>query len=343
MRVRTHVRKFLYSCPPECMPLNLDKKGREKDLESAYRSLDEFQRRLYGGISAVPGMDLSKLPLVVSSENGAKDIFSSQIDYCIYPWLFSEVFPGIDSEQLDELCVVAQLGAESLIQMDKVMDGHLGPTSEVMLAVVLLGGQYKLAESIRRLAKIIDGKSPFWGRFDDLFREYIHITLEEKAMRSSEVPSLDDMERLGSGKAALSKTITAAMAEISGRRDLLPALDRSQDLFSTGYQLYDDIRDWRWDYENGQGSYLLKRAFKEFGIGYETARAMDSKELGIRLYSTDIVPDTLDLASGYLRRAEEVALRVGCFRWVSWIQLKRRRIEKLRSDLIGIRDRAVNR
>lgn len=325
--------------------MNLDKQGRKKDLESAYRFLDEFQRRLYEGISAVPGVDLSRLPLVILSEKGAKDIFSSQIDYCIYPWLFSEVFPGIDREQLDELCIVAQLGAESLIQMDKVMDGHLGPTSEVMLAVILLGGQYKLAESIRRLARIIDAKSPFWGRFDDLFREYIHVTLEEKAMRSPEIPTLDEMERLGSGKAALSKTITAAMAEISGRRDFIPALDRSQDLFSTGYQLYDDVRDWRWDYENGQGSYLLKRAFKEFGIGDEIAggRAMDSRKLGIRLYSTDIVPDTLDLASGYLSQAEEAALRIGCFRWVSWIQLKRRRVEKLRSDLIDIRDRAMKR
>jgi hypothetical protein len=325
--------------------LNLDKQSREKDLESAYRFLDEFQRRLYEGISAVPGVDPSMLPLVILSEKGAKDIFLSQIDYCIYPWLFSEVFPGIDREQLDELCIVAQLGAESLIQMDKVMDGHLGPTSEVMLAVILLGGQYKLAESIRRLARIIDGKSPFWGRFDDLFREYIYVTLEEKAMRSQEVPTLAEMERLGRGKAALSKTITAAMAEISERKDFLPALDRSQDLFSTGYQLYDDVKDWRWDYENGQGSYLLKRAFKELGIGDEIAggRTMDSKELGMHLYSTDIVPDTLDLASGYLSQAEEAALRIGCFRWASWIRLKLRKVEKLRSDLIDIRDRAVNR
>ncbi len=325
--------------------MNSDKQGREKDLESAYRFLDEFQRRLYEGISEVPGVDLSRLPLVILSEKGAKDIFSSQINYCTYPWLFSEVFPGIGREQLDELCIVAQLGAESLIQMDKVMDGHLGPTSEVMLAVIILGGQYKLAESIRRLARIIDGKSLFWGRFNDLFREYIHVTLEEKAMRSPEVPTLDKMERLGSGKAALSKTITAAMAEISRKGDILPALDRSQDLFSIGYQLYDDVRDWRWDYENGQGSYILKRAFKELGIGEEIAggRTMDSKELGMRLYSTDIVPDTLDLASGYLSQAEEAALPIGCFRWVSWIQLKRKRVEKLRSDLIDIKDRAMNR
>ncbi|HWQ18276.1 MAG TPA: hypothetical protein VN455_00740 [Methanotrichaceae archaeon] len=325
--------------------MNLDTQGREKDLESAYRSLDDLQRRLYEGISAVPGIDLSGMLLVIPSEKGAKDIFSSQIDYCIYPWLFSEVFPGIGREQLDELCVVAQLGAESLIQMDRVIDGHLSPTSEVVLAMVLLGGQYKLAESIRRLAKIIDGKSPFWSRFDDLFIEYIHMTLEEKAMRSPEVPTLDEIERLGSGKAALSKTITAAMAEISGRKDLLPALDRSQDLFSTGYQLYDDVMDWRWDYENGQSSYLLKRAFKELGIGDEIAqgKAMDSKELGKRLYSTDIVPDTLDIASDYISRAEETAIRIGCSRWVSWTRLKRKRVEKLRSDLIDIRNRAKNR
>ncbi|HWQ20823.1 MAG TPA: class 1 isoprenoid biosynthesis enzyme [Methanotrichaceae archaeon] len=329
------------------MKPSLEKQGRENDLKSAYRSLNEFQRRLYEGISAVPGMDLSGLPLIIPSEKGAKDIFSSQIDYCIYPWLFLDVFPGIDREQLDELCVVAQLGAESLIQMDKVIDGHLGPTSEVMLAVVLLGGQYKLAESIRRLAGIIDGKSPFWSRFDELFREYIHTTLEEKAMRSQEIPSLEEMERLGRGKAALSKTITAAMTEISGRRDLLPALDKSQDLFSTGYQLYDDVRDWRWDYENGQVSYLLKRAFKELGIIDEDeisgARSVDSDELGRRLFSTDIIPDTLDLASNYFSLAEEVVMGIGCRRWVSWIRTKRSKVEKLRSDLIDIKDRALIR
>ena len=47
---------------------------------------------------------------------------------------------------------------------------------------------------------------------------------------------------------------------------------------------------------------------------------MDSKELSMRLYSTDIVLDTLDLASCYLSQAKEAALRIGCFRWVSWIQ-----------------------
>lgn len=327
--------------------LNLNKQSRENDLESAYRSLDEFQRRLYEGISSIPGMDLSDLSLIIPSEKEAKDIFSSQIDYCIYPWLFLEVFPGIDRVQLGELCFVAQLGAESLVQMDKVIDGHLGPTSEVMLAVVLLGGQYKLAESVRRLAGIIDGKSPFWSRFDELFREYIYITLEEKTMRSLEIPSQEEMERLGSGKAALSKTITAAMAEISGRRDLLPALDKSQDLFSTGYQLYDDVRDWRWDYENGQSSYLLKRAFKELGITdeYEIsgARSVGPDELGRRLFSADIIPDTLDLASNYFRRAEDVATGTGCGRWASWIKMKRIKVEKLRSDLLDIRDRAQMR
>ncbi len=322
----------------------------KEEFDRVRKSLLEFHNDFYERILAVPGMKTLDLPLISQTSEGPLIIqtsdgkFSSSICYYFYPWLFSDAFPEIDKKDLDVLCEIAQLYAESLIEFDKVIDNQL-QYPEIMQTVTMISSQYKLSITIRKLAQLFDSTNPFWKRFDQLFSNYILQVLGEKTDISLKVPPLQEMERSAIDKVALAKIITAAMSELTGKKEILSKLEKSQDLFAVGYQLYDDVKDWRKDYRSGQYSYLLKKAFSEFCIVNETKdiKLPPTDDFGRHLFISDIIPDTLELAAVYLNRAEDVVIKINCSKWISWIELHKRNILNLRSDIIELRRREIDK
>lgn len=308
-----------------------------EELDPVCESLLEFENNFYQQILALPGMKSLELPMISRTAEGK---FSSNVSYYFYPWLFLDAFPDIDKKDLYVLCEVSQLYAESLIEFDKVIDNDY---PETIHAVVMISSQYKLSIVIRKLAQLFDNTNSFWKRFDQLFNNYVLQVLEEKTDKSLKVPQLQKMERSASDKVALVKTITVAMSELTGKKELLPMLEKSQDLFAVSYQLYDDVKDWHIDYRSGQYSYLLKKAFNEFCMVDVTndRRASLTQDFGRRLYLSEIIPDMLEQAATYINRAKEAVVEINCPEYISWIEWHKRNILKLRSDIIELRRRAI--
>lgn len=309
-------------------------------------SLGEVYNNLYKRVMSVPGRESSELPLVLKQGDDFVDQFSLEVNYSHYPLLFCDLFPELDEKKLPALCVISQLYAESQVQLDNFIDNQLHAQPDLMKTVILTGSQYKLAFAIRKLSELLGDSDFFWSRFDHFFGDYLCQILEEKTKEKYlELPSLQDMERSAIGKVSMVKIITAAMAELAGRKELLPALEESQDLFAIGYQLYDDVKDWKKDLTSSRYSYLLKKAFNEFEICVEIkeGKIPAPVDLGSPLYFSDLLPDTLELAASYIERAKSAVDGMDCPGWISWLEMQQNSILRLRLDLIEIRARAIER
>jgi hypothetical protein len=317
----------------------------ENELLSVYETLSEFQKDFYQNLFLIPKMNIDHLPLVLKTPGGYRDKFSLDINYHFYPWLFFDLFTKIGKKKLYTLCIIAQLFAEALVQIDKVIDNQVKKYSDVMKTIIILSSQYKLSSATRYLAQMFDSKSLFWNRFEQFYREYIRQVLEEKTDKCLDPPTIKKMEESAIGKVSLTKIITAAMAELSEKTSILPNLEKSQDLFFIGYQLYDDVKDWRRDYENGQYSYVLKKFFHKFNLAGDISAGhkIGTEDLGRRIHLSNILQDTLSMSAYYLERSEKSLDKIQCPKWIAWLQMQKQNILNLREDLIEIRDSAIER
>lgn len=317
----------------------------KKQFSLVSKSLEKLESDFYLPIMGIPTVDPNDLPLIFPTPSGFSDHYANRVNYFFYPWLFEDVFPGLKRETLDQLCIIAQLYAEAVIQIDKVIDYQLWNTSEVMKTLVIVSSQHKFASGIQRLSWLFGSDSPFWATYNRLLNDYVCQIFEEKTCKSLDVPSQSDMERHARNKVALTKILTAAMAELTGKKDVLPALEASQDLFSIGYQLYDDVKDWRIDYQNRQYSYFLKVAFESFDYQGRIADNdfPDINYLNRQLYISNFILSMLQLAADYMERAKEAVDGVNCPKWIQWIEVHQSHIQILKSDLSDLQDRAVER
>lgn len=322
--------------------INLD--DMSDGLNCVRQSLIKFQDEFYRGLLGIPGINLSDLTLVTPYDEGIRDDFLTGINYYFYPWLFSDAFQKIDKKKSEKLCFISQLGAESLIQMDKIMDDQLISSKDIMQFIVLLGYQYKFAISLKELAKLFGDNESFWSKFELLFVDYMHQLLKERADNTTKPMSLLEFEKSAAGKAALAKIITVAMGELADRTEIVPMIERSQDLFSIGYQLYDDIKDWEIDFKRGQYSYFLKKVIDEFSLIHEIANGSipNINDLKAHIYLSDVIIESLELAASYLDSAKEPISTIECPKWKSWIEKCKKSILRFRSDLLEIRNKTID-
>jgi hypothetical protein len=316
-----------------------------ESVAMVYQTLSRFQDTFYRRVLDVPGVNLADVPLVSQAPAGLRDRFSEEINYYLYPYSFCGAFPGISAAQLSELGIIAQLYAEYLIQLDKIVDGHLEKSSILTRTLVMLSGQRKHVELVCRLDALFPPHSPFWDYHQEYFYEYVDSELREKSRRGLSPYSEEEMRAIASGKVALAKTITAGMAVISGKWEAVDALHRSQDLFAVGYQLYDDVKDWRKDYEHGAYSQLIRRTIEHFGMeaAFAAGQRPCTGEFGRLLHCSRLSQATLLEASNYFESASQEVQVLDCPGWLNTIENNRQNVLRLRADLDELWQRALVR
>jgi squalene-hopene/tetraprenyl-beta-curcumene cyclase len=315
------------------------------DLGLLRQRVAEVHTRFYDGALGRFALTANAVPFLVSCPEGTTDRFNLDIDYFRYPLMFGEAFPGIPAAVMADMCLVAQLFAEALVGLDKVLDRQLRSDTQLIETVALLGSHHKLFHAMGVLHRHFQEASQFWTRFRELHAEYSACMVQEKLASGIDVPTIEAMERLCAGKVAMAKIITTALADLSGRWDRLSAAEASQDLYAVGYQIYDDVKDWRLDYERAQYSYLLRQAIRMLGLtGVVIAgRRPPADVFGGKLFTSGLVEDALERAEIYFQRAREAAAPLGCRAWLAWIGEMQARLVRLREDLVTLRARAEER
>ena len=238
------------------------------------------------------------------------------------PWLFWELFSGLDGEDFVNISEAGLCLALASVVMDHLVDEQVGGPG-----LMLLFHQALYEHGISRYREIFPFPSSFWAQFDRLSREYTTSLGEEVGAQSN--PSgfdFDTFARSASGKVSPMAITIAALAEATGEPELLGPIEKSMRHSYLAGQIHDDILDWRSDLQERHITYFLTclappNAFK--GDEWSSKGAFElinSKEW------MDV--NKFRLVLEWFNRAIEAVQGIECPGWLDYLQEYRRVAEQ---------------
>ncbi len=220
--------------------------------------------------------------------------------YMDYPYLFAPVF-GIEKE-LPLLSVAGFLYYKSIILLDQALDE--AKLFQQHFAVINICQE----ECIKILSSLYPiGHQAFWGLWYK--RKYEYLQAYQTDMKTHDIQSMEDYERLADQKSAIGKVaidclyVLAGTAKEKEYSDLL----LSHRYFYTAFQIMDDIADFRHDITTGQFNIAYWMLSRRMAILAQPFKTMSIDEKAKYLYLEGVADDLLEKAIDYLAKAQKIA------------------------------------
>jgi len=260
--------------------------------------------------------------------------------YHYYPFLFAEEFPQVAIENVRQVAVAGQFYAERLLLQDKLIDEQMGEQTllrhRAFLSTALLH-----EESLAILHSLFSSDSPFWRYLAGYHQEFAQAVFLErvKHLQTLSPYSEEEMRSIARGKSALAKASPTALAVLAGDGEKIEPLTTSQDFVAVAYQLYDDLQDWKKDYQRKNHSYLLTKIILEHGFetDLQAGAGPDAKTIGQILYYSGLAEGLLEEADHFYQEALHSVEGLNCPYWVKYVQRLQANCRRLKTDLSDIR------
>ncbi len=171
--------------------------------------------------------------------------------YKNYPRLFSNYFEPIDQDILIQLSRAGYLYYHATLLIDGLIDDK---EFENLPSIMQLQ-----EETIKGLTSIYGVKSIFWQFWNTRKNEYFKAVKTEKKFTYDRKVRFAEYADLADQKSAFGKVAIDCVYLLSKKKndDLYEALLRSHYYFSVGFQLYDDVKDYREDFKKGQFNWAI--------------------------------------------------------------------------------------
>jgi hypothetical protein len=185
--------------------------------------------------------------------------------YKNYPRLFSNYFDAIDEEIIGQLSQAGYLYYHATL----LVDGLIDDKEFDQLPLIM----HLQEETIKSLTAIYGSKSIFWKYWNNRKKEYFKAVETEKKLSYDREISFVEYAELADQKSAFGKVAIDCIYLLSNQKDeaLYHALLQSHYYFSVGFQLYDDVKDYREDLKKGQFNWAI----------YEQQKAMAEAPLNV--------------------------------------------------------------
>ncbi len=183
--------------------------------------------------------------------------------YQYYPRLFYNYFKEINNSIIHDLSNAGYLYYQSTLCTDILIDDH--DYSKIPLILIFQ------EEAIKILTSIYGKNSEFWDYWNKRRNEYFEAVKIEKKLRDEKDINFSVYEDLSDKKSAFGKVAIDCLYTLSDYKDskLYKTLLQSHYYFSVGFQLYDDVKDFKEDFEKGQFNWAIyelknKISFSEY-------------------------------------------------------------------------------
>lgn len=258
--------------------------------------------------------------------------FKSPDFYERYPALFHNYFPKIKSEIIEQLSLAGFAYYRSILNLDALID-----KGEMQRIFAVLDLQ---EDAIKKLSLIYSENHSFWDLWNQRKIEYKEAIFLEKQLVSnySEQKYIEVADK----KSAFGKIAIDSLFELSENADrvLYENLIESHKYFSLGFQIYDDVNDFKEDFQGKQfnlavyelskkvdfqkyqDAELLNKIFYVTGLGFSLLqKSIDSFEKSKTYIS--------DQESGWYKTIEEMqkAVRVYYETTFAYIEILKKKNE----------------
>lgn len=181
----------------------------------------------------------------------------SPMFYQHYPRLFSKYFTQVKPSLVNQLSKAGYFYYHSTLLTDSLIDDKEFSNFPI---ITLLQ-----EETVKILTDIYGKDSEFWSYWNKRREEYFKAVKIEKKLNYDAVVTLSEYEDLADKKAAFGKVAIDCLYLLSNKKDekLYQVLLKSHFYFSMGFQLYDDVKDFKEDFQKEQFNWATYEQRKE--------------------------------------------------------------------------------
>jgi len=199
--------------------------------------------------------------------------------YEFYPLLFNHYFNFHNKDTLNQLSFAGYLYYQSILILDSVIDDN--NLSKIYLVMSLQ------EESIKLLTSIYGLESQFWNFWIKRKMEYFEAIKIEKSLSKLDNIDFEIYQDLADKKSAFGKVAIDSLFILEHNRDddKYQKLLLSHKYFSVGFQLYDDVKDFKEDFKKGQFNFAIYHLEKE--IDFEQYQ-LDVEKLNKLLFIKEV-------------------------------------------------------
>jgi hypothetical protein len=228
--------------------------------------------------------------------------------YQYYPRLFQAYFSEVPEQYMNELCDAGYLYYRSILMVDSLFDDK--KISNVARIFSLQ------EETIKILTSIYGKESKFWEFWQLRKNEYYEaVTIEKKLTRENAQWNI--YEDLADKKSAFGKIAIDSLFVLYGKNnELYESLLKSHALFSVGFQLYDDVKDFREDITRNQFNWAAYTLSQQINLA-----EYDINTLNKYLYLKGVGQELLQKSIRFFDRAIDILKPYNIdSEWISTIQ-----------------------
>lgn len=223
--------------------------------------------------------------------------------YNVFPYLFIDGFAKISDPLLRKIAVAGYMYFVSILLTDNLIDEH-APGAPIIKNWKLLFSHALQARALQIMNEIFISESSFWPQFFQVKMSWMSAMIDEQIMQQDVYKYEKELWlKLASGKAAIGKATIIALGELSREKEKAKLLSDSYDLYSIGYQIFDDIKDWRSDFQHNNLTRVIIEAVRLLDKPLENISA---DEVGKALFFTPLGSKLLNEAIAYLNQARKL-------------------------------------
>ncbi|MBB4806050.1 geranylgeranyl pyrophosphate synthase [Chryseobacterium defluvii] len=177
--------------------------------------------------------------------------------YQYYPRLFSAYYPKINTSFIEDLSKAGYIYYQSVLFTDSLIDDK--DFSKIPYI------QIYQEETIKILTSIYGRESIFWKYWGNRRNEYFEAVAIEKGLYIKNEIDISVYENLADKKSAFGKVAIDCLHVLDNESgtDVYEKLITSHHYFSVGFQLYDDIKDFKEDFTKDQFNWVVYELSKK--------------------------------------------------------------------------------
>ncbi len=250
---------------------------------------------------------------------------------------FLEIFDSLSKDFLVELTEASNYYFFSVLATDKLVDEENFFDPEFLLMAIALR-----EDSLHKMYNLIEPSNLYWSHFKKYYHQYVLSVSNELNNHRKKITPIEtnQMEQWYSGNSALAKALPIAMAYKSDNIKYLIQIENSIDHFYIGMNLFDDVNDWKLDWENGNFSFLITQTIinSELDIA-----SLTSENLGKYIFFNGEAINCLELSIYHYEKALKEFDYINCQGWKSNIKLNLNKCINLRDDIKKLISRQIKR